>query len=180
MAELQAAREQLTQELTKAREDRERAQLSVANLELVLNQFEADKESHITAERRRMQSDVAASRDELQAALAARDEMAKRLADLQQSQGKAVAMQADMNVLQGINTALQHDVQRLQAQLNEAHARLTQLLASTGSVRRGVLYALNWPLYASFFFLFSFIVVARRAHNRQGSDAQHARVVFRL
>ncbi len=36
-----------------------------------------------------------------------------------------------MSELKGLNTALQTEVQRLQRQLNEAHAQLTQLYSST-------------------------------------------------
>eukprot|EP00042_Codosiga_hollandica_P042541 m.392483 g.392483 ORF g.392483 m.392483 type:complete len:1090 (-) comp56350_c0_seq2:85-3354(-) len=106
------------------RQELEHATLSVSNLELVLQNFEVEKESAVSLVRVEFSHKLEA----ISATLAASNEIVEEHAacerNAQALKAKILQLEGDVNQSKGMCASLSHDVLRLQAQLSEAVAKL--------------------------------------------------------
>ncbi len=97
---------------------------TVANLELVFQNFEVEKEAAVTLAKANYEHQLRDLEAKLQAAAVIADQHHTCELQMQAHMQTEQTLRGDLNLSRGMNSALQHDIVRIQTQLSEVQAKL--------------------------------------------------------
>ena len=120
-------RDGFEKQLTEANNEIERLNLSLSNLQSVLQNFDTERESAVLLTRAEDAREVESLKEQLKVATdlaMAHRECPQRLSALESS---VLMLQGDLHTSRGLASAFQHDVVRLQAYVNELQAKFQKM-----------------------------------------------------
>ena len=123
------SRDFMEAQASEAQAEVKRLTLTISNLDVVLQNFEAEKENAVSLVRGELEHKMDVLTSELghaKDALVAHESCIATIAELE---AQVQVLQGDIRENSGLRLALQHDVARLQSQLSEVHTRHQTALA---------------------------------------------------
>eukprot|EP00040_Diaphanoeca_grandis_P030988 m.184485 g.184485 ORF g.184485 m.184485 type:complete len:1298 (-) comp32192_c0_seq1:212-4105(-) len=125
--------ERASRELQSQLAENKRLTISVTNLELALQGFEAEKDSMTTTMNETHQAEVLQLQRELEASRSLVSDVQATATVLQQKTSEIEGLRGELNMSSGLCKSLENDMRRLQNELSGCQARLADTITSASS-----------------------------------------------